>query len=95
MNFRLNPHVLPKNLSPIYDRRIPEKYRRDAADLLGKVYEEEVEEGVALKFTDLNHVNSDLKRQLINETLVVEDGKDAPKGGGESKTAPAPAPAKQ
>jgi len=95
MNFRLNPHVLPKNLNPIYDRRIPEKYRRDAADLLGKVYEEEVEEGVALKFTDLNHVNSDLKRQLINETLVVEDGKDAPKGGGESKTAPAPAPAKQ
>lgn len=80
MNFRLNPHVLPKNLNPVYDRRIPEKYRRDASDLLGKVYEEEVEEGVQLKFTDLNHVNSDLKRQLVNETLVVEDGKDSPKG---------------
>ncbi len=96
MNFRLNPHVWPKNINPVYDRRIPEKYRRDAIDLLGKVYEEEVEENIALKYTDMNHVNSDLRRQLINEPLVVEEGKDAPKSGGDSKTAPAPAaPAKQ
>ena len=55
-----------------------------------------MEENIALKYTDMNHVNSDLRRQLINEPLVVEEGKDAPKSGGDSKTAPAPAaPAKQ
>lgn len=94
MNYRLNPHVWPKNINPVYDRRIPERYRRDASDLLGKVYEEEVEENVQLKFTDMNHVNSDLKRQLVNETLVIEDGKDSPKGSGDTKPA-TPAPAKQ
>ena len=94
MNYRLNPHVLPKSINPVYDRRIPERYRRDASDLLGKVYEEEVEENVQLKFTDMNHVNADLKRQLINETLVVEDGKDSPKGSSDTKPV-TPAPAKQ
>lgn len=93
MNYRLNPHVLPKNINPVYDRRIPEKYRRDAVDLTGKVYEEEVEENIELKFTDMNHVNSDLRRQQINEQLIIEEGKESPKSntsGGESKTAPAP-----
>jgi hypothetical protein len=42
----------------------------------------------------MNHVNSDLKRQLVNETLVIEDGKDSPKGSGDTKPA-TPAPAKQ
>jgi hypothetical protein len=78
MNYRLNPYVTPKNINPVFDRRIPEKYRKDAADIIGQVYEEEVEKNIKLKYTDLNQVNLNLKRQLETEQLAVEDGKDAP-----------------
>jgi hypothetical protein len=81
MNYRINPYIDPKHLNPVFDRRIPDKYRRDAADVVGMVYDEEVDKNINLKYTDLNSVNLNLKRQLETENLTVEEGKDAPSGG--------------
>jgi hypothetical protein len=89
MNYRINPYVSPKNINPVFDRRIPERYRRDAADVIGLVYDEEVEKNIKLKYADLNNINLNLKRQLETETLAIEDGKDAPASGNSTSTPPA------
>jgi hypothetical protein len=89
MNYSINPYVNPKHINPVFDRRIPEKYRRDAADVIGLVYDEELEKNINLKYTDLNSVNLNLKRQLIDEELKVEEGAGGSKSESSSKSTPA------
>ncbi len=48
MNWSKNPYVLPKNLHPIFDFRVPEKWHVDTADALGLVFEDEFD--VMIKF---------------------------------------------
>ncbi|MCE9499464.1 MAG: hypothetical protein K8R21_03030 [Leptospira sp.] len=50
MKFRDNPYANPKKLSPVFDLRIPEKYRRDATDIDTRVYDEEVAARIKLKW---------------------------------------------
>ncbi len=61
MKFRDNPYVNPVNLSPVYDLRIPEKYRRDATDINARVYEEEVDKRINLKW------DAKLKKEMIGD----------------------------
>ncbi|TGK30978.1 hypothetical protein EHQ12_05960 [Leptospira gomenensis] len=50
-DFSQNPTLeLDHRLSPVFDRRIPEEYRRDAVDVLEKIYEDEVKNRIFLKW---------------------------------------------
>ncbi len=48
MKWGNHPYVLPQNLRPAFDLRVPEDFRRDTVDLRSRVYEEEVERYVKL-----------------------------------------------
>lgn len=91
MEFRLNPRAVLKNLNPVFDRRIPEKYRRDAVDLMGKVYEEEVDVNVKLKYDDKDYLNRNIIR-IYNENTKLEVKET---GATAAPAAPATAPAKK
>ncbi len=50
MNWADNPYMLPKELHPVFDLRIPTIYRRDAVDARSLVYGEEVDLNVKFKY---------------------------------------------
>jgi len=50
MNWSKNPYVLPKKLHPVFDLRLPDKYRRDAADVRNLVFTDEVDVYIKFKF---------------------------------------------
>ena len=52
MNWSKNPYVLPKRLHPVFDLRLPAKYRRDASDSRNMVYEEEVDILIRMRYYD-------------------------------------------
>lgn len=54
MVYKNNPYVNYKNLNPVFDQRIPEKYKRDAIDILKKVYEEEIDHNIRLRYDPAN-----------------------------------------
>lgn len=88
MNYRINPYVVLKKLNPIFDNSIPNKYKRDAVDILGKVYDEEVDEKIrfsTIKPDEIVNVNRDLK----NEGLILDMEKEGLKYP-EKKAEPAP-----
>jgi len=41
-NYDENAAYLPKKIHPVFDERVPEKYRRDSSDALGYIFEDEV-----------------------------------------------------
>ena len=45
-----NPYLSLKKLHPIFDLRLPDKYRRDAIDIRSEVYTEEVNQNVKFKY---------------------------------------------
>ncbi|MCB1319477.1 MAG: hypothetical protein KDK34_04465 [Leptospiraceae bacterium] len=50
MNWYDNPYLLPKNLHPVFDLRVPEQYRRDTADARDMIYEDELDIYVRLQY---------------------------------------------
>ena len=50
MNYSQNYYVNRKNLAPVFDKSIPEQFRRHATDVNGYVYEDSIDEKVKLKF---------------------------------------------
>ncbi|MCB1172320.1 MAG: hypothetical protein KDK39_02085 [Leptospiraceae bacterium] len=50
MNWSKNPYVFPVRLHPVFDLRLPAKYRRDATDSRQELYEEEVDILVRMKY---------------------------------------------
>ncbi|MCB1143007.1 MAG: hypothetical protein KDK54_12245 [Leptospiraceae bacterium] len=79
-NYRVNPYVKEAKLHPVFDNRIPAQYRRDAVDVSGKVFIDEVNEYIKLKHTDVEAVNRNNARYGETQKL------DQPKVG-EPKTA--------
>jgi hypothetical protein len=69
-NYRLNPFVYPVKLNPIFDNRIPVQYRRDAADMTGTIFIDDVNERIRLKHTDVEAVNRALSR--LGETQKMD-----------------------
>lgn len=50
-DFSQNPTLeYDHRMSPVFDRRIPEEYRRDAVDILEKIYDDEVKNRIFLKW---------------------------------------------
>ena len=45
-----NPYYLPKKLHPIFDLRMPSKYRRDSTDIRNMVWDDEVDMNIKFKF---------------------------------------------
>lgn len=50
MNWSKNPYVLPKRLHPVFDLRLPARYRRDVTDSRNMIYEEEVDILIRMKY---------------------------------------------
>ncbi|MBI3394892.1 MAG: hypothetical protein HY042_03575 [Spirochaetia bacterium] len=50
MNWAKNPFVLPKDLNPVFDLRLPEVYRRDAVDTRNMVYNDEVDVNIKFRY---------------------------------------------
>lgn len=50
MNWTENPYVLPKALHPVFDMRLPAKFRRDITDGRNMIYEEEVDILIRMKY---------------------------------------------
>ncbi|TGK56088.1 hypothetical protein EHQ27_01870 [Leptospira wolffii] len=50
-DFSTNPLVrADARMSPVFDKRIPDDYRRDAVDILGRVYDDEVDNKLYLRW---------------------------------------------
>lgn len=50
-DFTQNPLVrLDARMSPVFDKRIPDEYRRDAVDVLGRVFDDEIANRLYLKW---------------------------------------------
>ncbi|MCS7204141.1 MAG: hypothetical protein NZ853_00420 [Leptospiraceae bacterium] len=50
MNWSKNPYVLPKNLHPIFDFRVPEKWHVDTVDARGLNFEDEVDVMIRFRY---------------------------------------------
>ena len=50
MTWHKNPYIQLRKLNPVFDLRIPSKYRRDLSDSRREIYSEQVDEMVRLKF---------------------------------------------
>ncbi len=50
MNWSENPYVLPKNLHPIFDFRVPEKWHVDTVDLRGMRFDEEFDRMIKFRY---------------------------------------------
>ncbi|MBE7440131.1 MAG: hypothetical protein HS115_16895 [Spirochaetales bacterium] len=46
-----NTYMLPKNLNPVFDLRVPERYRKDAADARNMIYSDEVDVNILFKYS--------------------------------------------
>lgn len=92
MRYNNNPYVDYKNLNPVFDQRIPEEYKRDAVDLLDKVYEEEIDHNIRLKYDPETRERNDALKYETYKLKFEEPKKSTPSGSGEAKT-PADKPA--
>lgn len=84
-NYRLNPFTEIAHPHPIFDRRIPANFRRDAVDIDGRVFIDEVNAKIKLVRTDVDSINRLLEKYGEKEKLdkpVVAQGS----GGGGSQT---------
>ena len=50
MNWLKNPYYRPKKLHPVFDQRLPARYRRDATDVRNWTYSDEVDMNIKFKF---------------------------------------------
>jgi hypothetical protein len=76
MEYRDNPYAKLKNLRPVFDNRIPQDFRRDATDIYGRVYEEEIDEGVRLKYS-----TKEMRKDFgVPDPKKEEKGKDSDSG---------------
>ncbi len=98
---RVNPFAIPKDLSPVFDNRIPVSFRRDAVDLEGRVFIEEVNQKIRLERTDVDSINRLLAKygetQKLEKPPAPAKGATAPadtKNKGTTEKQPTPAPAK-
>ncbi|PJZ68073.1 hypothetical protein CH373_04545 [Leptospira perolatii] len=61
-DFSQNPTLrLDNRMSPIFDRRIPDEYRKDAVDVLGRVYADEVNNRLYLRW------DPEKRKQLLGD----------------------------
>ncbi|MBM9501887.1 hypothetical protein JWG44_16655 [Leptospira sp. 201903071] len=61
-DFSQNPTLeYDHRMSPVFDRRIPEEYRRDAVDVLEKIFDDEVKNRIFLKW------DPEKRKQLMGE----------------------------
>lgn len=45
-----NPYIYPANLNPVFDLRIPEKYRRDSSDARDQIYADQIDINVDFRY---------------------------------------------
>lgn len=50
MNWSENSYIYPANLNPVFDKAIPDKYRRDAVDAREMRYADEVDTAIKLRY---------------------------------------------
>ncbi len=82
-NYRLNPFTNISKPHPIFDRRIPAHFRRDAVDIDGRIFIEEVNNKIKLVRTDVDSINRLLEKYGEKEKLdkpVVAQGEQLEKG---------------
>jgi len=94
-NYRLNPYTSITSPHPIFDRRIPVAYRRDAVDIDGRVFIDEVNNKIRLVRTDVDSINRLLEKYGEKEKLdkpVVADNKDKTGSGPADKSTNTPSP---
>ena len=80
MNYSENPFVNRKNLNPIFDRSIPESFRKDASDMQGRVFKDEVDRKIKMK--NSKQLKKDLKIKVEDgdDTSSASSPQDTPKG---------------
>lgn len=52
MNWIDNPYLLPKNLHPVFDLRMPDEYRRDSVDARREIYQDMIDTYVRMKYAE-------------------------------------------
>jgi hypothetical protein len=86
-NYRVNPYVVQAKLHPLFDNRIPAIYRRDAVDVMGRVFIDDVNEMIKFKHTSVDAVNREnarygetakLDQPKISDPKAAEPKKDSP-----------------
>lgn len=45
-----NPYIFPANMNPVFDLRVPEKYRRDASDARDQIYDDQIDINVNYRY---------------------------------------------
>ena len=69
MNFTKNKYLDYNNISPIFDNRIPAKYKVDAVDIYDKVYEDEIDEKIKYAWDEEGKKTIELKQKLNTNNL--------------------------
>ncbi|EQA37757.1 hypothetical protein LEP1GSC047_4040 [Leptospira inadai serovar Lyme str. 10] len=63
-DFTQNPLVrMDAKMSPVFDKRIPDEYRRDAVDILGRVYDDEISSRLYLRW------DAEKRKALVGDKL--------------------------
>ncbi|PJZ75521.1 LIC11274 family protein [Leptospira neocaledonica] len=63
-DFSTNPLVRADNrMSPVFDKRIPDDYRRDAVDILGRVYDDEIDNKLYLRW------DAETRKKLLGDKI--------------------------
>lgn len=93
-NYRLNPFTNINHPHPIFDRRIPANFRRDAIDIDGRVFIDEVNNKIKLVRTDVDSINRLLEKYGEKEKLdkpAVAQGSSPQNEKGANSPSPKPA----
>lgn len=45
-----NPYIFPANMNPVFDLRVPEKYRRDASDARDQIYDDQLDININYRY---------------------------------------------
>ena len=70
MNWTFNPYVYPEKLHPVFDLRVPARYRRDTTDSRNMIYEEEVDINIEMKY--FNEERRNKIKDLNYETTATD-----------------------
>jgi hypothetical protein len=96
-NYRLNPYTNISKPNPVFDKRIPVAYRRDAVDIDGRIFIDEVNNKIRLARTDVDSINRLLEKygetQKLDKPAAAEPGKTGPAPADKNANTPATKPA--
>jgi hypothetical protein len=79
MNYSDNPYVNRKNLHPIFDKSIPESFRKDATDITGRIFQDEVDRKIKMKNSKTMKKDLKVKSEDGDDTPSASSPQDTPK----------------